>query len=634
MAHTQPDPPTSEIRSVDSPAAPGARAGAPSAAERIAAELTAPGQPFEVVEATVRGRKTRVWRNAPATLADLLVSGNAWGEHVFLVHGTERWTYARHGRAAASLARWLVSDGAVQRGDRVAIAASNRVSWSIAFWGAACAGAVVVPLNAWGTGEELGYALDDSGATWLFADRARLARLAGQLAGIHLVTLDIGPDAPEAAATGAASVRALADLADPHAEFALPAIALDTDDDATILYTSGTTGRPKGAVGTHRNMTTNVMNLLYWGALEFALAAVELESPDPVDPADPAHAAAPFQEPPSTLVTVPLFHATGCHATLVAGMAQGGKLVLLNKFDADVAVDLVERERLTRLVGVPTTIQAILEAGAGRDLTSVTYVGYGGAPAPTSLPGRIRAQMPRAVCGVGYGLTESSANATANMGARYAARPDSVGTPCPVVEIAAVDDRGAPLPPGQVGELVVRGPNVVRGYWKRPEDTAATFLDGGLRTGDLGWIDADGRVYISDRSKDVVIRGGENVYCAEVEDVVGEHPQVAEAAVVGAPHPLLGEEVAVFVVPRPAEASASGDPGRVDADDLRRHVRERLAGFKVPTIVEVSTEPLPRTPTGKLRKDVLRRLLADRLAAAGAATSGALSAAAGTESGR
>ncbi|WP_331769107.1 acyl--CoA ligase (plasmid) [Embleya sp. NBC_00888] len=634
MAHTQPDPPTSENRSLDTLAATRARAGVPSAAERLATELTAPEQPFEVVEATVHGRSTRVWRNAPATLADLLVSGNAWGERDFLVHGTERWTYARHGRAAASLARWLAGDGAVRPGDRIAIAASNRVPWSIAFWGAACAGAVVVPLNAWGTGEELGYALDDSGATWLFADRARLARLTGQLAGIHLVTLDTGSDAPEAAATGAASVRALVDLADPEAEFALPEVAVDTDDDATILYTSGTTGRPKGAVGTHRNMTTNVMNLLYWGAFEFALAAMEQEAapPDPVDPADPAHSTDPLPDQPSTLVTVPLFHATGCHATLVAGMAQGGKLVLMDKFDADIAVDLVERERLTRLVGVPTTIQAILEAGAGRDLTSVTYVGYGGAPAATSLPARIRAQMPHAVCGVGYGLTESSANATTNMGARYAAHPDSVGTPCPIVDIVAVDDRGAPLPTGQVGELVVRGPNVVRGYWKRPEDTAATFTDGGLRTGDLGWVDADGRVYISDRSKDVVIRGGENVYCAEVEDVVGEHPQVAEAAVVGAPHPLLGEEVAVFVVPRHAVDREPGGTGSVDADDLRRHVRERLAGFKVPTIVEVSTEPLPRTPTGKLRKDVLRRLLADRLAAA--AESGTVPPAAGAETGR
>ncbi|WP_168724111.1 class I adenylate-forming enzyme family protein [Streptomyces sp. A1499] len=569
-----------------------------------------------MIEATVHGRTTLVWRNAPKTLADLLVSGNAWGERDFLVHGAERWTYARHGRAAASLARWLVGDGGVRPGDRVAIAASNRVSWSISFWGAACAGAVVVPLNAWGTGEELEYALNDSGATWLFADRARLARLAGRLAGIHLVTLDTGADAPDAAATGAAGARALEDLADPDAEFVLPAVAVDTDDDATILYTSGTTGRPKGAVGTHRNMTTNVMNLLYWGAFETAWAAKEQEAA-PLDPVHPPASAHPArsQDPPSTLVTVPLFHATGCHATLVAGMAQGGKLVLMNKFDADLAVDLIERERLTRLVGVPTTIQAILDAGAVHDLTSVTYVGYGGAPAPTSLPARVCAQMPRAVCGVGYGLTESSANATTNMGARYAAHPDSVGTPCPVVEILAVDDHGTPLPPGQVGELVIRGPNVVRGYWKRPKDTAAAFTSGGLRTGDLGWIDADGRVYISDRSKDVIIRGGENVYCAEIEDVIGEHPQVAEAAVVGAAHPLLGEEVAVFVVPRQTTDGASDGTNSVDTDDLRRHVRERLAGFKVPTIVEISTERLPRTPTGKLRKDVLRRLLADRLAA-------------------
>ncbi|MDX6742748.1 class I adenylate-forming enzyme family protein [Actinocorallia sp. A-T 12471] len=562
--------------------------GSTPTADPVTAALTAPGAPFEVVEATVRGRPTRVWRNAPATLADLMATANAWGELDYLVHGDERWTYAAHNRAAASLARWLAA-GVVSPGDRVAIAASNRPAWSLAFWGAACAGAVVVPLNGWSSGEELQYALRDSGATVLFADAPRLARLAGRLHGVRVVVID-GSGAVE---ESAAEVRALAPLADPEAPFALPDIAIDTDDDATILYTSGTTGRPKGAVGTHRNITSNVMNLLFWGARAAGLAGASAVVPSGI------------QE--STLVTVPLFHATGCHATLVSSMAQGGKLVLLNRFDAVEAVALLERERLTRLVGVPTTVMAVLDAAEGHDLTSVTYVGYGGSPAPPDLPARVRARMPNAVCGVGYGLTESSANATANMAGEYEDQPDSVGLPSPVIEISVVDGLGRRLPVGETGEIVVSGPGIVRGYWGRPKETAETFVDGSLRTGDIGRLDSRGRLYVSDRTKDMIIRGGENVYSAEVEHVLAEHPGVVEAAVVGRPHPLLGEEVAAFV--RPLLQGGSELAGGGLAESVREHAAARLAAFKVPCVVLLHPEPLPRTATGKLRKDILRSAL-------------------------
>ncbi|MEV0247251.1 AMP-binding protein [Nocardia sp. NPDC050712] len=554
-------------------------------ATRVADELTAAGQPFEVVTEAVHGRRMRVWRNAPRSLAELLANSLTWGELEYLVHGEQRWTYARHARAAAAVARWLVAELGVRPGARVAVAASNRIEWSVAFWGAAAAGAVVVPLNSWGAGDELEYAIRDSGATVLFADAARLARLSGRLDRIDVITLD-GP----AQAPGAASVRELAEI-ELDAEFALPAVDIDPDDDATIFYTSGTTGRPKGAVGTHRNMTTNVMNLLYWGA-----AAARLAEPVAA-PATPPQA--------SVLVTVPLFHATGCHATLVAAVAQGSKLVLLNKFDADVAVELIERERLTRLMGVPTTIQAIVEAGAGRDLSSVTYVGYGGAPSAPSLVTAIRRAMPNASVGVGYGLTESSANATTNIGDSYTANPTSVGRPCPVVEVGIVDEDGRRVAPGTVGEIVLAGPNIVRGYWNRPAETAAAFLDGALRTGDLGRLDEHGNLYITDRSKDIVIRGGENVYCAEIEHILGDDPQIAEAAIIGRPHPRLGEEVLAIV--RLADPVT---PERFDEQAARARVGERLAAFKIPSAIEIHDGPLPRTATGKLRKDQLRQTYA------------------------
>ena len=547
----------------------------------LVAQLIAPDQPFEVVEAQVLGRRMNVWRNAPGTLADLLTAGNGWGELPFLVQEAESLSYADHGRAAASFARWLVADAGVQPGARIAIAGSNQILWSVAFWGASAAGAVVVPLNSWGTGEELEYEICDSGATLLIADERRLTRLLGRLpSGVTVVAMD-GPS------TSHPSAPALAALADRSAAFVLPEVAVGTDDDATIFYTSGTTGRPKGAVGTHRNITTNVMNLLYWGMRAKVLA--ELNGQVPPTPA-------PLQE--GALVTVPLFHATGCHATLVTAMVQGVKLVLLNRFDPDVAVGLIEDHRLTRLVGVPTTVMAVLDAGLGHDLSSITYVGYGGSPAPPSLPQRIRQQLPQAAMGVGYGLTESSANATTNIGQEYEDHPDSVGFPCPVIQVVAVDAKGRTLAAGEVGELVISGPNVVRGYWNRPQDTAEAFRDGGLRTGDVGYLDSEGRVYLSDRLKDMVIRGGENVYCAEVEAVLGEHPQVQEAAVIGQPHALLGEEVTAVI------SVLAGTV--VDVEELQAFARERLAGFKVPTVIRQSFEPLPRTATGKLLKNQLR----------------------------
>lgn len=553
---------------------------------RLTDDLTAPGQPFETESATVRGRRMQVWSHAPETLRELLTGSLSWGSLPFLELDGERLTFAQHARAAASLGRWLVTQG-VAAGDRVALAASNSPLWSVAFWGAIAAGAVVVPLNAWWAGEELAYALRDSGARVLFADTARAERLAGHLpSGVRLVGLQSGVAGAEAT---------LADVADPEADYALPPQTAPadgtppTDADATIFYTSGTTGRPKGAVGTHRNITTNLMNLLFWGALAEATALARGEEVAPQ----------PTQQ--SALVTVPLFHVTGCHATLVVALVQGWRLVLMRRFDPQQALDLVERERLTRMIGVPTTVLEIVERTEGRDLSSLTYIGYGGAPAAPELLRRLRRALPQCAVGVGYGLTESSANATTNIGEDYLEHPDSVGHPCPVIEIAAIGPDGLPLDAGQTGELVVRGPVVVRGYWGRPEETAEVFRDGWLHTGDIGRVDADGRVYISDRAKDVVIRGGENVYCAEVEAVLMEQPGVLEAAVVGCPHPRLGEEVATVLRLRPGAPWTEADTAA-----LQSALRERLAGFKVPTRVRVQTDPLPRTPTGKVVKSQLR----------------------------
>jgi long-chain acyl-CoA synthetase len=304
------------------------------------------------------------------------------------------------------------------------------------------------------------------------------------------------------------------------------------------------------------------------------------------------------------LISVPFFHATGCHSILAANTAFGGKLVMMYKWDPERALELIERERITTFGGVPAMVWQVLESPSfgKRDLSCVTSVGYGGAPAAPELVRRIKEAFPAVTAGNGYGLTETSSITTFNTGDDYVRKPDSVGAPMPVCELKVVDEKGRELPEGEVGELWIKGPNVVKGYWNKPEATAETFTDGWLRSGDLARIDDEGFVYIVDRAKDMLIRGGENVYCVEVESVLYDHPEVMDAAVVGIPHRVLGEEVGAVVQLTPGS--------RLTEDALREHVASRLAAFKVPVRIEIRAEPLPRNPNGKILKAELKQALA------------------------
>jgi len=553
----------------------------------IETTLTAAGQMFEMAEEDVRGERLRVWKNAPPSLRVLLELSRLHGGKTFLVYEDEITTFEEHFQQAATLAHRLVDDYGVRKGDRVAIAMRNFPEWSVAFWAAAAAGAVVVPLNAWWTASELVYGLTDSGSKVAFLDGERLDRLAPELAGLDVSVVVARPEGnvPD----GVANFGDV--LGNVSATVGLPDVTLDPEDDATIFYTSGTTGEPKGALGTHRNICGNLLSLAY---TRFAAA---LRSGESVD------AGAADATQPSYLLSVPFFHATGCHSILVANLASGGKLVLMHKWNPERALELIERERVTTFGGVPTMVWQVLQSPdfSKRDISSVTSVGYGGAPAPPELVRRIEELLPGRVPSNGYGLTETSSVTTMNSGVDYLRKPDSVGRPVAVVDVQVVDDAGSALPVGEVGELWIRGPNVVKGYWNKPEATAAAISDGWLRSGDLARLDDEGFVYIVDRAKDMLIRGGENVYCAEVEAALFEHPAVYDAAVIGIPHHELGEEVGAVVVLKDG-ASAS-------EDDLRRHVAQRLAGFKVPVKVWFVDDELPRNPAGK----VLKRDLRDRL---------------------
>ena len=565
------------------------------------AQLTAAGQMFEVVETTIRGETNRVWKNAPASLKTMLDLSLNHADKDFIVYEDERYTFAQHFRIAATMSHRFIALG-VLPGDRIAIAARNLPEWIFSFWGSVCAGAVTVPVNAWWTGEELHYGLSDSGSKIAVVDEDRLERLRpylDQLPDLEVLIV-ISENRHHEPRLGEGhsriKIRSFSEVLGEVADDATPpAIEIDTDSDATIFYTSGTTGRPKGAVGTHRNAITNLFNLFYSGTrntLRYGAASAE-DGPT-------------LQT--AYMLNVPLFHATGCLAVMIVQTTSGGKLVMCHHFDATQALELIQSEKITIFGGVPTIAMQILDHPRFHeyDTSTVRSVSYGGAPSPPELVRRIRANFPGGSAGNGYGLTETSAAVALNGGVDYDERPSSCGPALPVCDVAIVPEDyegevpGPELPKGPdvVGELWIKGPNVVRGYWNKPEATEKAFTRGWLRSGDVARIDDDGFIYIVDRAKDMIIRGGENVYSVEVEAALFEHPDVADCAVIGVPHPVLGEEVGAVIVLRPERA--------VEAEDLMRHVAARLARFSVPTHIYFRSEPLPRNPAGKILKRQLR----------------------------
>jgi long-chain acyl-CoA synthetase len=553
------------------------------------ARLTAPGAPFEMETLTIRGRPTRVWKNAPPTLQHCFAAGRAHGERIFLVNadpaGDERVSFEAFARATIRLAAHFRERG-VQPGDRVAIAMRNLPEWPVAFYAGALVGAIVTPLNAWWIGPELDYGLADSGATLLVADAERWARIEphrGNLPALQNILVSRGGDFSLEAVIGLpASWAALPDNPTP-APFLTP------EDDATIFYTSGTTGKPKGALGTHRNICSNIM------ASGFALARAYLRRGEVPPAPDPA------ARQKATLLSVPFFHATGSHAILNPSLVAGAKLVMQRRFDAGEALGLIEREAITSAGGVPTIAWQLLTHPdrAKHDLSSLETLSYGGAPSAPELVRQIGAAG--AAPGNGWGMTETSATFSSHVGEDYLHRPDSAGPPCAVCEAEIRDGDGRVLPPGEVGELYGFGPNIVKGYWGKPDATAETFPAGWVKTGDLARIDDEGFITIVDRAKDMLIRGGENIYCVEVEGVLCEHPAVMDAALVGRAHPVLGEEPVAFVGVKPGM--------QLDPAELVAFVAVRLARFKVPVEVLVRREPLPRNANGKILKGALKEEL-------------------------
>ncbi len=557
--------------------------------------LTQPGAPFEMETKLIRGVETRVWKNPPHTLRDVFLAARAYGERTFLVYEDERVSYEAFARAALRLAADLAAHG-VGKGDRVALAMRNLPEWPVAFFAAELVGATVAPLNAWWTGPEMEYGLSDCGAKVAILDVERLGRLAERLPNcpaIERVYVCRGDEG----ATPPGVVRLEAVIGRP-ADWAslpdtpLPAVEIGPEDDATILYTSGTTGKPKGALATHRAGASNVLT----AALSIARSYLRRGE------APPAPGQAPHWR---GLISVPFFHVTGLYAALCPGMVAGATCVLMRRWDPEAALALIEREKINRVGGVPTVAWQLAEhpARARYDLSSLDSVAYGGAPAAAELVRRVRESLPTSRPGTGWGMTETSGTFTHHTGEDYEARPDSCGIASPVCEMKVVGPSGEALPPGEIGELCGKGPNIVTCYWGKPEATAETFVDGWVKSGDLARIDEEGFCYIVDRAKDVIIRGGENVYSAEVEAVLHEHPDVLDAALVPIPHRTLGEEPGAVVTLKPGSAA--------DEAALKAHVAGRLAAFKVPVRVVIQPDLLPRNANGKILKGELKKLFTE-----------------------
>jgi long-chain acyl-CoA synthetase len=550
------------------------------------ADLVAPGAPFEIRTVEVNGRSLRAYASAPPSLREVWLASAAHGDKDYLVYGDERWTYAQAHRDVASIANWLVARG-VAPGDRVAIAMRNYPEWMLAYWATLSVGAAVVGMNAWWVGEEMLYGLRDSAPKVLLCDRERLERFLPhrvETERIPVVAVRVDGPLPE-------GVVPFSDLMSVGGE--LPARKVDPDSDACIFYTSGTTGRPKGAQLTHRGCVNNLMSVSFWAVVQStAMARAGRTAPPP--PANVPQT--------SALVATPLFHVTANNCIAHPMTAAGGKLVHMYKWEAGEALRLIERERITNFSGVPTMARELIAHPdfAVRDTSSLRALGGGGAQLQPDLVAKIE-DTRRARPSTGYGMTETCGIITANAAEFFVDKPASVGPAMPCFETRCVDPSGRDVEPGGTGELWVKGAQVIRGYLNRPEATAEAITDGWLHTGDIARIDEDGFIFIVDRAKDMVLRGGENVYCSEVESVIFRHPDVVECAVFSVPDPRLGEEVGAAVVLRPGAA--------VTAAELREHCLGQMARYKVPRYLWLRTELLPRNASGKFLKRELRESL-------------------------
>jgi len=548
--------------------------------DQLRSALAAPGAPFELVDRVVGGATLKTYRHLPPNLSHLIRQAQEYDERIFLVSGARRLSYGDTLGRAAALAAWLRDAMGAARGVRIAIAMRNSPEWVVAFLAIQLTGATAVLVNSRGTADEIRHALDDTGCALLIAEPRQEAVLAGHYPGAILIA--------EADGGFRKSDGAAIDLTPAP----LHVSAAEPDDIAMILFTSGTTGRPKGAMLTHRGVASFLFGLRHSGAAYLASAARQRGL-------EPQILAAGLPQMAS-LAIFPFFHVSGVSASLLAALSLGGKLVMMARWDPAAALALIAAERITSLQGPPSLFWDVLNCPgfAEADLASISILGIGGQATPPHLLARLAQHFPQAAPGGGYGMTETNGAIAAGTGAEYLANPQAAGRILPGVEIRIVDAEGHVLPVGGIGEIWVKGALVMAGYCNQAQANAASFSDGWFKTGDIGHLDPDRFITIVDRLKDVIIRGGENIYCAELERVFQQFPGVLEVAGFGVPDERWGERVVLAAVAQPGAT--------LEPEAMLDFGRARLASYKLPSQFVLLPEPFARTATGKIDKAALR----------------------------
>jgi acyl-CoA synthetase (AMP-forming)/AMP-acid ligase II len=557
----------------------------------IVAAHKAPEAELAIHKENINGQEYDVFSKAPNNLGKLYELGLKEANEIFLVYQDERYSFAETLNMAQRFARSLKENYDISHGDRVAICARNSPEWCLAYMAISILGAIIVPMNSWWKGTEIEYGLRDSGSKLAILDQARFEQLKPYIASLAIDVILIKPEQelvyPE--------FYSLLEDVEPLSQEEITALNVVPEDDASIMYTSGSTGVPKGVLSTHRG----IINALYtW---RFVKEINEILRPELVEE-NPRYQ-------PALLVNVPLFHVTGSHAQFLASFVYLRKFVMMYKWDADEALALIEKERISILHGVPTMAWEVMQSQKfnDTDLSSLRGVQSGGAPRPPEHLKMIMEKFPaEAIPGLGYGLTETNAIGAIISGKFYEAKPHSTGRPTPPVSaIKIFDDGGNELGPNEVGEICFKGPTIMKGYWNMPEATAEVIKDGWFYTGDIGLLDDLGFLVILDRAKDIVIRGGENIGCAEVEYAIAEHPSVNEVSVYGIPDERLGEVPAATVMIK--------HNSKLTPEELRGFLKEKIATFKVPEKFYFQYDQLPRIASGKIAKKELRRLTIEKL---------------------
>lgn len=542
------------------------------------ADLTATGGRYETERLVIRGNECLAFKNTPTTLRDIwLESALAFADRDCLIFGDERLTYEEARRSSESIGAWLQSRGITQ-GDRVVIAMRNYPEWMLIYWACIACGITVCGFNAWWSSAEMGQVYEETRPKVTFVDSERLTRL-------QEVRANDASDIVVVVRGGAETVSGTIPWSDVVANVGKPQLpSIAPDDDACIFYTSGTSGVPKGAILTHRNCVTNIMNVLF--AAEVQGTAVTLAT----------GVAMPPPAPPVALVTTPLFHVTANNCCAQVATVLGGTVVLMYKWDASTAIELIEQERVTMMSGTPVMHREVVmhPRFSKADLSSLMAFSGGGASLPPNILARIEDSSLTARVSSGYGMTEASGVIASITGDFFIAKPTSCGRLLPAFEARCVDDDGHNVGPGEPGELLVRGASVIQGYFGNPDAASADILDGWLHTGDVVLIDDLGFIHIVDRKKDMILRGGENISCVEVEAVLYNHKDVAECAVFAVPDERLGEVVGAAVHAR--------EGATLTAETIRAFCAERIAAFKIPERVWILDTPVPRNASGKLLK--------------------------------